>query len=213
MRVLLAFVILLAGIGAVAANLAEPRRYKTEMTPLSQSEGRIAHFSPGNTANAAPAVSQFDTTVQTAEAGPATPDVPEFVTTQNSSPEQTSALDSATKAALARDIQTELARLGCYAGPIDGNWSPEAQRAAGSFVTEANARIPVGEPDLALFSLAKSARENAACGPAITTAQAPAIPPPAMGLGGPGMEVRAAKTASYRVDREVDSLFTNPLGR
>ena len=211
MRVLLAFVILLAGIGSVAANLAEPRRYKTDMTPLAQGEGRVADFSPASPANAAPVVSQFDTTVKVADAAPAVPDVPAFVTTQVAAPSDGSALDTATRAALARDIQSELARLGCYAGPIDGSWSPEAQRAAGLFVTQANARIPVGEPDLALFSLAKSARENAACGPAVTTAQAPVIPP-AMGLGGPGTEARPAKTASYRVDRDVDNLFTNPLG-
>jgi hypothetical protein len=215
MRVLLAFVVLLGGIAAVAGNLAEPRRYKTEMTSLDQGEGRVSSFSAGVTGQAPAAVAtDFETSVQTAAIDtPQTPDVPAFITTQSIAPAaDASPLDAATRAALARDIQAELARLGCYAGPVDGAWSPETQRAAGLFVTEANARIPVSEPDFALFSLAKTATENEACGPAITVAQTPVVPPPAMGLGGPGTEGKP-KAPSYRRDRDVEQLFTNPLGR
>lgn len=220
MRVLLAFVVLLGGIAAVAGNLAEPNRYKTEMTSLDQGEGRVSSFSAGVTGQAvgqAPeaVTTDFETSVQTAAIQTSRQaDVPAFITTQSIAPAaDASPLDAATRAALARDIQAELARLGCYAGPVDGGWSPETQRAAGLFVTEANARIPVSEPDFALFSLAKTATENEACGPAITVAQAPVVPPPAMGLGGPGTESKPPKAASYRRDRDVEQLFTNPLGR
>ena len=216
MRVLLAFVVLLGGIAAVAGNLAEPNRYKTEMTPLEQGDGRVSSFAAGVTSVAPAAVTtDFETSVQTAAIDtPREADVPAFTTTQSIAPAaDASPLDAATRAALARDIQAELARLGCYAGPVDGAWSPETQRAAGLFVTEANARISVSEPDFALFSLAKTATENEACGPAITVAQAPDVPPPAMGLGGPGTENKPPKAVSYRRDRDVEQLFTNPLGR
>lgn len=216
MRVLLAFVVLLGGIAAVAGNLAEPNRYKTEMTSLDQGEGRVSSFAAGVTGQAPAAVAtDFETSVQTAaiDTPRQAPDVPAFTTTQSIAPAaDASPIDAATRAALARDIQAELARLGCYAGPVDGAWSPETQRAAGLFVTEANARIPVSEPDFALFSLAKTATENEACGPAITVAQTPVVPPPAMGLGGPGTESKP-KVTSYRRDRDVEQLFTNPLGR
>jgi hypothetical protein len=218
MRVLLAFVVLMGGIAAVAGNMAEPRRYKTEMAPLAQGEGRVSSFSAGAAGQADAVVTDFETSVQTAavETPRQDADVPAFITTQSIAPAaEASPLDAATRAALARDIQSELARLGCYAGALDGAWSQETQRAAGLFVTEANARIPVSEPDFALFSLAKTATENEACGPAITVAQAPVVPPPAaMGLGGPGAESKAPKAAaSYRRDRDVEQLFTNPLGR
>lgn len=216
MRVLIAFVVLLGGIAAVAGNLAEPRRYKTEMTSLDQGEGRVSSFSAGVIGQASAAVgTDFETSVQTAaiDVPREASDVPAFTTTQSIEPSaDASPLDAATRAALARDIQAELARLGCYAGPVDGAWSPETQRAAGLFVTEANARIPVSEPDFALFSLAKTATENVACGPAITVAQTQVVAPPAMGLGGPGTESKP-KVTSYRRDRDVEQLFTNPLGR
>ncbi|MDO9384000.1 MAG: hypothetical protein Q7T86_14180 [Hyphomicrobiaceae bacterium] len=218
MRVLLAFVVLMGGIAAVAGNMAEPRRYQTDMSPLAQGDGRVASFSQGVVGQArAAVVTDFETSVQTAAADvrQQTAEVPAFVTTQSIAPAaEASPLDAATRAALARDIQSELARLGCYAGPLDGAWSPASQRAAGLFVTEANARIPVSEPDFALFSLAKTATENEACGPAITVAQASVVPPPAaMGLGGPSDASKAPKATSYRRDRDVEQLFTNPLGR
>lgn len=223
MKVFLAFAVLLAGIAAVSAHLAEPQRYRTDMTSLMQGDGRIAGFSAvaavdqtaspiGVRAQTSPQserVTAFKTTLQVAEDNnSAAAEIPAYVPAADAS-----ALDMATRSALARDIQSELARLGCYAGAIDGLWSPETQRAASLFVTEANARIPVSEPDFALFSLAKTATEQQACGPAATVAQTPVIAPPAMALGGPGVMTPEPKAASYHRDRDVESLFTNPLGR
>lgn len=34
---------------------------------------------------------------------------------------------------LARDLQTELARVGCYGGPIDGLWGPQSRGALAAF--------------------------------------------------------------------------------
>lgn len=210
MRVILGFVLLLAGVGALFATIAEPRRYHTEMAPLT-GEDRLATFAAAGQTEGKPvavvpaavaAVPSTDWVTRTTVAS--TDDVP--VNADNST-----ALDSATRLALARDIQGELARLGCYAGPLDGVWSPETQRAAGLFTTEANARIPVSEPDFALFSLTKTATEKEACGPAIVAEQKPVALPAAMGLG--GLNGRPAKATGYRNDRDVQALFTNPLGR
>ena len=211
MRVLLALAVLAAGVWAAMANVA-PSRFASQMSPLTNDDGRLAAFSPEDVR--APAVgSHFQTTVQVAAATPATARAPV------AEPESwaqgttsTASIDLETRSSLARDIQAELARLGCYAGPVNGDWSADTQRAASLFATEANARIPVDQPDFALFSLAKSATADQACGPAVTVAQTPIAP--AMGLGGPGLGApKKEKTVTYRRERDVEQLFTNPLGR
>jgi hypothetical protein len=208
MRVLVALALLSAGIWAAITNLA-PARFASDMSPLTGEESRVAGFAGvrDNTASVAP----FETTVAAVES-PVTP-------AQKSEPDSwargttlsTSSIDVETRTSLARDIQAELARLGCYSGPVNGDWSADTQRAAGLFATEANARIPLDQPDFALFSLAKAANGDQACGPAIVAATTP--PPVApMGLGGPDTQKRE-KTVSYHRDRNVEQLFTNPLGR
>lgn len=211
MRVLVALAVLMAGVWAVVANLA-PSRFVTDMTPLTSDEGRVASFSPEKGAAAA-ADAGFKTTVQVAAANDAPVSAPtsEPDSWAQGTTSSASNIDLETRTSLARDIQTELARLGCYAGPVNGDWSADTQRAASLFATEANARIPVDQPDFALFSLAKAATAEQACGPAVTVAQTPVIAP-AMGLGGPGAEKRE-RPVSYRRDRDVEQLFTNPLGR
>jgi hypothetical protein len=218
MRAILGFVVLLAGVGAVAAHLSEPRRFTTDMTPLTAETSRLGAFAAVADDAPPPATAVRDTTafettmtpgVQTSAAH-----APAEIGGNVAAPVVAgSDLDAATRDALARDIQVELARLGCYAGPTDGVWSPEARRGAGAFVAKANARIPVTEPDFALFSLAKTATADQACGPAITVAHKPTIERPAMGLGGPGQRKPARETAYRSNDKSVQSLFTNPLGR
>jgi hypothetical protein len=59
---------------------------------------------------------------------------------------------------IARELQSELQRVGCYGGAIDGYWSPLAQRSAKAFVEGVNAHLPVGEPDVALLALVRATR-------------------------------------------------------
>jgi hypothetical protein len=66
------------------------------------------------------------------------------------------------QASLAKELQTELRRVGCYGGPIDGIWTPLSQRSMRAFVEGANANLPVGEPDHALLALARAA-QGAVC--------------------------------------------------
>lgn len=212
MRVLTAVAVLSAGIWFAIANVA-PSRFITEMIPVG-AESRVASFANvGETAEPAP----FETTMKVA--ANQTASKTESSTSRVAEPDSwaqgttstSTSIDMETRTSLARDIQSELARLGCYAGPVNGDWSAETQRAASMFATEANARIPVDQPDFALFSLAKTAGGEQSCGPPVTVAaQTPLAP--AMGLGGPNAQ-KQPKTASYRRDRDVESLFTNPLGR
>lgn len=64
---------------------------------------------------------------------------------------------------LTRDLQSELVRLGCYQGPIDGHWSVKLQGALGEFAARLNTTLPVTQPDVAFLSLAK-AQVSPVCG-------------------------------------------------
>ena len=57
--------------------------------------------------------------------------------------------------ALARDIQRELKRVGCYAGEIDGKWGGGSKRALLMFMDRVNASLPTRDPDVFLLSLVR----------------------------------------------------------
>src|SRR5262245_24749349 len=54
---------------------------------------------------------------------------------------------------LARELQKELRRVGCYDGEINGGWTTSTKRAMKTFTERVNASLPVEEPDLVLLSL------------------------------------------------------------
>ncbi|MGE5267981.1 MAG: putative peptidoglycan binding domain-containing protein [Deltaproteobacteria bacterium] len=56
---------------------------------------------------------------------------------------------------LARQIQAELKRVGCYSGRLDGSWGERSRRAMETFVSRVNASLPTREPDVFLLSLVK----------------------------------------------------------
>jgi hypothetical protein len=56
---------------------------------------------------------------------------------------------------LARQIQAELKRGGCYSGRLDGSWGERSRRAMETFVSRVNASLPTREPDVFLLSLVK----------------------------------------------------------
>lgn len=67
------------------------------------------------------------------------------------------------RAALARDIQRELQRVGCYLGEIDGVWGGGSKRAVLVFMDRVNASLPTREPDVFMLSLLR-AQTAAVCG-------------------------------------------------
>lgn len=62
----------------------------------------------------------------------------------------------APREALARDIQTELTRVGCYFGEIDGVWGIGSRRAVLTFMDRINASLPTHEPDVFMLSLLRA---------------------------------------------------------
>ena len=48
---------------------------------------------------------------------------------------------------LVSDLQTELKRVGCYDGPIDGIWTPQTRQAMITLVQRSNARLPTDKAD------------------------------------------------------------------
>jgi hypothetical protein len=74
--------------------------------------------------------------------------------------------DPETRFELARDLQRELQRAGCYYGEITGVWSPATRRAMATFLDRANATLPVNEPDYVLLALIRGHNDivcNADC--------------------------------------------------
>jgi peptidoglycan hydrolase-like protein with peptidoglycan-binding domain len=63
---------------------------------------------------------------------------------------------------LAQQLQSELQRVGCYAGNIDGVWTPSSQKAMKAFTERVNARLPVDEPDYVLLALVRG-RQGKVC--------------------------------------------------
>ncbi len=57
---------------------------------------------------------------------------------------------------LARALQQELRRAGCYDGEINGVWSPASRKAMKSLTDRVNASLPVDRPDFILLSLAQA---------------------------------------------------------
>lgn len=70
-----------------------------------------------------------------------------------------------TQRQLARQIQSELKRVGCYAGRLDGSWGDQSRAAMTAFIARVNASLPTREPDVILLSLIKG-QTGEVCGAA-----------------------------------------------
>ena len=64
---------------------------------------------------------------------------------------------------LARDIQQELARVGCYPGEINGVWTTSTRQAMKAFMDWVNAALPTQQPDGVLLALVRG-HTGKACG-------------------------------------------------
>jgi len=74
-------------------------------------------------------------------------------------------LKAADRAGLARELQKELKRVGCYEGDVTGAWTAPARQAMRRFTERVNAKLPVDEPDLVLLKLVQGQAERVcACG-------------------------------------------------
>jgi hypothetical protein len=73
------------------------------------------------------------------------------------------AIDPSDRGALAREIQRELRRVGCYYGEITGAWTTSSRMAMKTFVERVNAALPIDNPDPVLLSLVQG-HSDRACG-------------------------------------------------
>ena len=64
---------------------------------------------------------------------------------------------------LARELQKELRRVGCYEGEVNGVWTPSTRRAMKAFTERVNAILPVAEPDAVLLVMVQS-QQDRTCG-------------------------------------------------
>lgn len=64
---------------------------------------------------------------------------------------------------LVNQLQSELQRVGCYAGRIDGDWGPASRFAMAEFTKSVNAVLPTDRPDEILLSLVRR-HAGPACG-------------------------------------------------
>ncbi len=56
---------------------------------------------------------------------------------------------------LARALQTELRRVGCYFGEIDGDWGSGSRRAMSGFTSRVNASLRVDTPDAIMLTMVR----------------------------------------------------------
>jgi peptidoglycan hydrolase-like protein with peptidoglycan-binding domain len=78
-------------------------------------------------------------------------------------PQQVATVNPHDKAALARELQSELKRAGCYHGEINGVWTGSTRHAMKAFMGRVNAALPTDLPDSILLTLVRSYPEKV-CG-------------------------------------------------
>lgn len=136
-----------------------------EVTRISVAPYHPARSAETGTRTFSPASRAFRAVVDSGAGGaPAAtqPGAATWVTVVRSEPSRSAVLRSATpgdartRYQLARDLQRELKRAGCYGGEITGSWTPSTKRAMAAFMERANARLPIDAPDYILLSLMQS---------------------------------------------------------
>ncbi len=72
-------------------------------------------------------------------------------------------IDPGDRVALARALQRELKRVGCYSGEITGVWTTSTRMAMRAFTERVNATLPIDKPDPVLLSLVQGHQGGDAC--------------------------------------------------
>ena len=98
------------------------------------------------------------------------PRAPEAVVAKQPPPASTIIERPADRASLARALQRELKRVGCYDGEITGVWTTSSRMAMKAFTERVNAALPIEVPDQVLLSLVQG-HQGRACGTACAAGQ------------------------------------------
>jgi hypothetical protein len=154
-------VLIAAGAGLLGIGYSMPPSNNNTAEPERQSE--IAISQPVSTV-----VSDGGQTRWRADVVPATEPRPTPVVVRLSArtalppPSKVAAMPS-DRASLARALQQELKRVGCYEGQLDASWTPLTRKAMQAFNERVNALLPIGEPNEILLALVQS-QQNRICG-------------------------------------------------
>src|SRR5262245_60547594 len=115
---------------------------------------------------------------------------------------------------LTRDLQSELARVGCYAGRVHGQWSFGLEKALKEFNVRLNSALPTEHPDYAQLTLIRSQNDGVCGAPLAVTRTAVEI---AATDDLPRARPRKTRVSRLRSSRprisEVEERFLHPLGR
>src|SRR5262245_23242932 len=86
---------------------------------------------------------------------------PEVVVVQRQAPylPEPYAVVVSDRESLTRQLQSELKRVGCYEGKLDGVWTLSTHRAMNGFLDGVNARLPTNQPDIILLALVRNSQE------------------------------------------------------
>jgi hypothetical protein len=135
-------------------------------------------------------------TVQARAPEPAPPPPPPTVATRP--------IDPTDRAALARALQRELKRVGCYQGEITGVWTTSSRMAMKTFNERVNATLPVDNPDPVLLSQVQGRPERtcaSACPPGQTPTEGDAC-----ALAAAAAKPGKAPEAKSEAERPADAL-------
>lgn len=82
------------------------------------------------------------------------------------------AASPADKEAMARALQRELKRVGCYQGDVTGVWGSQSRQAMGAFTDSLKLRLPIEAPDEMLLKLVQGQGQKVCGGPDLDPEQA-----------------------------------------
>ncbi len=103
---------------------------------------------------------------------------------------------------LVQQIQTELLRLGCYSGAVDGRWSPETQQAMQALGERVRVLRPLDTPDYIMLALARGQSSHLCAAPdRAAAARQPARVTPMSASTGPPDAPRAATPSRRTAER------------
>lgn len=153
-----------AGIAAFAASYVAgigrdggPSAEVAEVVTLPPGRSRPAPAAPESRAPAARIAAESHPSRGTPAPAPASP------------PHRAAAIPG-DRASLARELQRELGRVGCYNGEINGAWTESTRVGMKAFTDRVNASLPVDKPDYVLLALVQS-HHHRVCGAACPEGQ------------------------------------------
>src|SRR5262245_38466613 len=154
---------------------------------------------PARTPDPAPARAPDPAPARTSDPAPARAPEPPPAPSPSSSTTTARPIDPTDHAALARALQRELKRVGCYQGGITEVWTTSSRLAMKTFNERVNATLPIDNPDPVLLRLVEGYQERActaACPPGQAAAKGDACLPATVAAKAGDAPTAAGRTAA-----------------